>query len=149
MIQNLFTRAFAIVAEQTMPELLSCPDDFGECKSGIFDAVRSIRFHQMQQRIADGEREQVIDHVEHDELADLSPDFSFVSGADVHQQGIQHFARIIAGQDSFEAAADGRVRDVDDVRVLEHGFLSQPQQNADLLGGKSRFAGCGPAGRTP
>ncbi len=46
----------------------------------------SLRTHQVQQRTADGEREQIIENIENDEPAHLSPDFSFIRRADVQQQ---------------------------------------------------------------
>ena len=61
----------------------------------------SLRTHQVQQRVADGEREEIVDDVEHDEFAHLAPDFGFVGGTDMQQQRIQHLAGILAGEDEI------------------------------------------------
>jgi len=57
---------------------------------------RLIRTHQVQQGTADGECEEIIDDIEDYEFAHLSPDFRFISRADVQEQRIEHFSGIVA-----------------------------------------------------
>jgi anaerobic magnesium-protoporphyrin IX monomethyl ester cyclase len=64
--------------------------------------------HEVQQAVAHRERQQVVDDVKHDEFPDLSPDFGFVSRADVQQEGIEHFAGVVPGQEALETAGHSR-----------------------------------------
>jgi len=79
----------------------------------------------MEQRTSDSQRQQIVDDVEHDKLAHLSPDFSFVGRADVQQQRIQHLTSVLASQDSLKRASDGRVTTSDGL-ALQSGWQPIP-----------------------
>ena len=93
---------------------------------------RSLAVHDVKQRVAKRQRQQIVDYVEHDKLADLSPDFRFISGAHVQQQRLEHFASIVASKDAFKAAPDGREGNLGNVRMLQC-FEGEPEQNTDFL----------------
>src|SRR5205814_2424056 len=99
----------------------------------------SIGTHEVEQGGSDGERDQVVDDVEHDKFADLAPDFGFVSGADVQEQGIEHFAGVIASEDALEAAPNRGKRNAHDIGMVEGGIKGQTKEEAHLFGGKSGF----------
>ena len=103
----------------------------GVCRSGVL--LRLVRAHHVQEAIADAQREDVVDDVEDDEFADLAPNFGFVRGADVEQEGFEHFAGVFPGEDAFKAAANGRQRDLRNVGVFD-GFQSEPEENPHLRG---------------
>src|SRR6266478_753502 len=119
----------------------------------ISDSVRprsiSLGTHQVQQGIADGEGEEIVDDVEHYELANLPPDLRFIGGADMQKQGIKHFTRIISSQDTLEAASDRGKRYVSYISMLQRCFESEPQKDSHLLRGKSSLARRRPIRRAP
>src|SRR5262245_17199439 len=90
----------------------------------------------MQQRGSNGEREDVIDDVQYDELANLPPDFGFISGADMHQQRIEQFPRIITGEEMFEAAFDRGERYLHNIDMFQGCLVSEPKENTYVLRGQ-------------
>src|SRR5438034_919833 len=97
----------------------------------------------MQQGAADRQGEQVIYDIQDQELADLSPDLSFVSRTNMQEQRVEHLARVIAGQDALEPASDRRTRNLHDIGVLEGGFKGQAEEHSDFVRRKARLAGRG------
>jgi hypothetical protein len=89
----------------------------------------------MEEGAPDGERQQIIDDVEHDEFSDLSPNLGFISRSDVQQERLEHFAGIIASQNTFESTPNRRIRDVNYISVFEGCIMSKLQQNTHFFGG--------------
>src|ERR1051326_8759322 len=93
----------------------------------------------MEEGVLDCQSEKIVDHIQHDKLSDLSPDFGFVSSADVQEQGIEHFARVVASKNAFEAAGNRVEGGVHDVGVPHRCLESEPEQGAYFLGGQAPF----------
>jgi len=86
----------------------------------------------MEQGVFYGQREEIVNDVEHDEICALTPDFGFVCSAILQQQRIEHLASIVAREDSLEPPANCGKRYVHDIGMLER-LESQPQQDAHFL----------------
>jgi len=95
---------------------------------------RLIRTHQVQQGTADGECEEIVYNIEHYELAHLSPDFCFISRADVQEQRIEHFPGVITSQDALEATFDRGKRNVRNIGVFQRRVEGEPEKNPYFLG---------------
>lgn len=64
----------------------------------VAEFLALVSAHQVEQRTPDGQRQEIIDHIEHDELPHLSPDLSFVGRADVQEERVEHLAGVVPGQ---------------------------------------------------
>ena len=112
------------------------------------EVAKLLFAHEVEQAGAHGQRQKIVDHIKNDKFANASPDFGFIGGANMEEQAIEHFARVIAGEDAIKSAGDRRDGDVNNVRMRQDCFQRELQEHSNFFGRQSSLAApC--AGRGP